>query len=60
MTSLAIVLVTCTFVASWFFCARSMAAMGPWMRHLMALPVAFVAAFCVMAMLFFIGVARPG
>lgn len=49
----ATILIAATFVGVWFFSARKMASMGRLMSNLMALPVAFVAAFCLMAILFF-------
>lgn len=59
MNIFAVILVGFTFVGVWFFTSRNLAATGPIMRHLLAVPVAFVAAFCLMAILFFTGLAHP-
>lgn len=58
MTLVAICLIIATFMGGWLYTARTLKDMGPWMPHLLGVPVGFVAMFCVAAMLFFFGVIR--
>ncbi|MCK9237582.1 MAG: hypothetical protein M0Q29_03215 [Thiopseudomonas sp.] len=56
MTIIAVLLIISAFVGGWAYTAHTLATMGPLLRHLMGIPVGFVAMFCVAAILFFTGV----
>jgi len=59
MTIIAVFLIVAAFAGGWIYTARTLAVMGPLMRHLLGIPVGFVAMFCVAAILFFTGVIAP-
>lgn len=56
LTIIAVLLIVLAFVGGWAYTAHTLATMGPLLRHLMGIPVGFVAMFCVAAILFFTGV----
>ena len=56
LTIIAVLLIVLAFIGGWAYTAHTLASMGPILRHLMGIPVGFVAMFCVAAILFFTGV----